>query len=145
MPDYSFFITSVLLSMYPFFRLYYNLKKLGSTNAAEIDILHIKVNMLIYDNEQMKTKLNFLLEKNTEIELKSETNTKIEKNRETQTIESPIDFLDVNYKGIVFDKNESDSEETKTDDSDSHKITSVDFNFDEVHPTNKKSWMRVFY
>jgi len=116
MPDYSFFITTVLLSMYPFVKLYYNLKKLGSTNTVEIDRLHIKVNMLIYDNEQMKTKLNFLLEKNTEIELKSETTTKTEKNRETetQTIESPIDFLNINYKGIVFDKNESDSEETKT-------------------------------
>ena len=138
MPDYSFFITSVLLSMYPFFRLYYNLKKLGSTNAVEIDILHIKVNMLIYDNEQMKTKLNFLLEKNTEIELKSETNTKTEKNRETQTIESPIDFLDITYKGI------NDYEEPNHEDSLKNEMNIVNINSNELELKNKKSWLKLF-
>ena len=138
MPDYSFFITSVLLSMYPFFRLYYNLKKLGSTNAVEIDILHIKVNMLIYDNEQMKTKLKFLLEKNTEIELKSETNTKTEKNRETQTIESPIDFLDITHKGI------NDYEEPNHEESLINEMNIVNINSNELELKNKKSWLKLF-
>jgi hypothetical protein len=133
MPEYSFFVT-LILSMFPFVKLYYNLKKTGYTNSLEIDRLHIKVNMLIYDNEQIKTKIDKLLEKKEKEILTNENETQTQ--REDERL-SPIDFLGINYDGLYFNKD---------DDSDDAELkTNKDNEIDVIQQTNKKSWLKLFY
>ena len=167
MCDYSFFITTFIIAVCPLFNLIYTLRKINYSTYKEIRSLHVKINMLIYNNEQLQTKVDELLGKKEFVE-ETESESESENNVSESESENNVSENEVKDKNVVTDKNDSPIESMQVEDilynkynidksldyehflsynNNSSKKEDGEFiNYDEFEPEKKhKSWLNFLY